>query len=170
MILKLIGSIFIVAGCGGYGFFLAATYRLETNTLRQLLKAIEYFSYELSYRRTVLPQLCRQAGDQCTGVIRQFFLALGDELDRQVVADVHRCVQFVIQRTEHMPPIVKQELTELGHTLGIFDLDGQLQALTVRKISIQGILAAREAEQSTRVRSYQTLALCAGAALAILLI
>ena len=170
MILKIVGSILIVAGCGSYGFFLSASYKNETAALQQLLKAIDYLYCEIQYRRTALPELCARAGKLCSGSVGRFFSALADELERQIVPDVSKCIASVTERTNNLPPTIKEEIAELGYTLGMFDLDGQLRSLTVRSESIKQRIAFRTADQNTHVRNYQTLALCAGAALAILLI
>jgi hypothetical protein len=52
--------------------------------------------------------------------------------------------------------------------LGIFDLPGQLKGLEEAQQVCQRALEQLEKGQAARLRSYQTLALCAGAALTIL--
>ena len=50
-----IGAVLVIAGCGGFGFSIAAGYKREESTLRQLIQALNTMEWELSYRLTPLP-------------------------------------------------------------------------------------------------------------------
>lgn len=170
MILKIFGCLLIITGCGIFGSLIAASYRRETSTLQQLLKALEYISCELQCRRTPLPELSQQASALSTGPISQFFYTLSMNLNRQIVPDARKCVDDILKEMDKIPDLTREELHELGYTLGIFDLEGQLNTLAISCDRIKEKLDHRMQEQNTRLRSYQTLALCAGAAISILLI
>ena len=58
----------------------------------------------------------------------------------------------------------------LGRTLGRFDLDGQLIGLENARRDCRRAVDALSENRDNRLRCYQTLGLCAGAALAILFI
>ena len=66
--------------------------------------------------------------------------------------------------------ITARLLKALGRTLGRFDLDGQVQGIEAVRNEILTALEKLVKDQDARLRSYQTLGLCAGAALAILLL
>ena len=170
MNLKIIGAVFIVFGCGSWGFGRAAHYLRKIRLIRQVLSALDYMHCELQYRCTSLPVLCRQAGEREPGKIGQVFLKLALELESQVCPDVRCCMSVTLAEFSELPVMVTQLLTHLGENLGNFDLDGQLMGLEqVRALCTEnlGILLANK---DARVRSYQTLGLCAGAAIAILLV
>ena len=131
---RIIGACCIFAGCGGFGFSMAAASRREEGELRQLLAALEYMSCELSYRMTPLSVLCRTAAEGSGGTVRAFLTELARELD----------------------------------TLGRFDLPGQLRGLESAIRSTEEALRQLRDGAADRRRSYQTLGLCAGAAMAIL--
>ena len=167
--LRLMGAGCIVAGSGAFGFAMAAASRREERQLRQLLGALEFLSCELSYRLTPLPNLCRGAAEGRGGAVSEFFQRLAAELEKQAEPDVQSCVRSIQARME-LPASVRHILGELGQTLGRFDLPGQLRGLE---------LSIRETEQALRIiregaperrRSWQTLGLCVGAALAILFV
>jgi hypothetical protein len=61
-------------------------------------------------------------------------------------------------------------LRELGQSLGRFDLNGQLLGIAAVRNTCRSKLQQFEKNKEVRLRSYQTLGLCAGAALAILFI
>lgn len=157
----------IVAGCGGFGFAMAAAYRAEERMLEGLCRALEYMRCELSYQMTPLPQLCRKTAQLMTGRLREVFGKLAQELDRQVAPDAPSCMRAVLTETE-LPQSVRSVLTRMGAGLGSFDLPGQLQALQSCHQDAQSRRQELSAHRQNRIRSYQTLGLCAGAALAIL--
>lgn len=64
----------------------------------------------------------------------------------------------------------KRLLLVLGRTLGRFDLEGQLKGIDGISREAAAELDRLTKNQDARLRSYQTLGLCAGAALAILLL
>lgn len=170
MALKLIGILLVVGGCGAFGFSMAAAHKKETGCLHQLITVLDYMACELQYRLTPLPSLCRQAASESKGVIRQVFLKFTEELEDQISADVSACMRASLTNIKDVPPVTRECLSMLGQSLGRFDLGGQLRGLeSIRQMS-RSKLEELEKNKDVRLRSYQTLSICAGAALAILLI
>lgn len=170
MTCKWIGAILILGSCGGFGFALAAQHLREEKTLRQLLAALDYMGCELQYRMTPLPELCRQTGEAVKGTVGQAFRALAQEMERQVSADVESCMNAALASVPDLPGQSRTALHMLGQTLGRFDLEGQLKGLEAVRMDCRSKLKALTENKEPRLRSYQTLGLCAGAALAILFI
>ncbi len=165
--IRVIGACCIVSGCGAFGFAMAAASRREERQLDLLLKSLEYMSCELNYRQTSLPVLCRDAALGERGTVPDFFRALARELEKGEAPDVQVCVYEVLQRLQPAPAL-RRQLRELGATLGRFDLPGQLQGLEAVIHSTGEALRRIRDGAPERRRSWQTLGLCAGAALAIL--
>lgn len=167
---KWIGAVLVIAGCGAWGYSLAAAYRRQEKQLQQLIRAIQAMGWELQYRLTALPDLCRLAARECSGGLRGVFLDLARELNWNSQPDAGSCMLSVLKRYETLPPKIRRLLRHLGRVLGRYDLEGQLQGmetvLAECKNEVQGLGKDRE----IRLRSYQTLGLCAGAALTILFI
>ena len=167
MSLKLIGTFVVIIGCGGFGFRLAAAHRREEKDLRQLLTVLDQIQCELEYRLTPLPELCRLAGESSSGNIRKLFFDLCRELERQIAPDAQCCMNAAASALE-FSPVIKNLLRDLGRTLGRFDLPGQLRGIEAVRQEAVLALDKLTKNQDVRLRSYQTLGLCAGAALAIL--
>lgn len=165
---KWIGAALIIAGCGGFGFSIAAGCRREERLLRQLIQSLQYMRWELQYRLTPLPELCRETGKGTSGVVRDIFLGLARELDWQASPDVSSCMNAALKRNRELPRNIRRIFLQLGRCLGRFDLQGQLLGLEAVQSACQGELAALNKNRDVRLRSYQTLGLCAGVALAIL--
>lgn len=170
MDLKIFGAILIIVGCGGVGIMIAAAHVREERLLRQLISALDYMECELQYRLTPLPELCRSTAAQSNGLMQSLFLTLAAELEDQISPDVERCVTAALSKVRDMPAATKDAFEHLGHTLGRFDLEGQVKGLEHARQDCRRKLSGLEKNRDTRLRSYQTLGLCAGAALVILFI
>ena len=163
-----IGAVLVIAGCGGFGFSIAAGYKREESTLRQLIQALNTMEWELSYRLTPLPELCRQAGNEVRGALREVFFNLARELDWQTAPDAASCMAAALKRSRDLSRRTRELMMELGRTLGRYDLPRQLKGLEEIREGCRKQLEALSRNREVRLRSYGTLGLCAGAALAIL--
>lgn len=165
-----IGALLVITGCGGFGFSIAAAHKKEELSLRQLIAALDYMECELQFRLTPLPDLCRQAGLEAKGAVREVLLDLSRELENQVAPDVSSCMNAALTKAENLPGRTRDILKQMGQSLGRFDLEGQLKGLETVRSVCRRELETMNQDRDNRLRSYQTLGLCAGAALAILLI
>ncbi|MCD7859027.1 MAG: stage III sporulation protein AB [Firmicutes bacterium] len=170
MSLKWIGAVLILCGTGGVGLAIACGVQREAEALRQLLIALEFMESELEYRLTPLPELCRRTAERVNGCVSRFFAALAAELEGQIAPDASACTCVVLRQSPALPPKTAAALGELGRGLGNLNLDGQLRQLRAAQKSCRETRRQLEEGKQQRLRSYQTLGLCAGAALAILLL
>ena len=167
---KWIGAILVIVGCGGMGFTMAAAYKREEWMLRCLINALDYMTCELQFRLTPLPSLCRQAGRECRSPVGKVLTDLASELENQIAPDADSCMYAALSRTDGLPKETKGALRMLGTSLGRFDLQGQLQGLEQVRSHCRRVLESLSQNRDQRIRSYQTLGVCAGAALAILFV
>lgn len=168
MTAKWMGAVFILVSCGGFGFSIANGYRQRERMLRQLLNTLEMMASELEYRMTPLPELSRRAAKDTCGVLRDVFSGLARELDWQSEPDAGSCMRAAIEKTPDLPACLRRPLRLLGQNLGRFDLPGQVRGIKSVQEVCRLELSRLEHNRDARLRSYQTLGLCAGAALAIL--
>ena len=169
MIIQLVGSAMIVVGCAGVGFGLAVSYKREIGLLQQLIKLLNDMEWELQYRLTPLPELCRHAAVDSDGCIQSVFQRLNEELAAGRQPDVRTAMVSILD-TMRLPGRIRKHLQYLGASLGRYDLHGQIQGLQTVKSACRKDLRELENGRTERLRGYQSLALCAGAAVAILLI
>lgn len=170
MSLKWIGAVFIIAGCGGFGFLMAWNISREVAALRRLIGILDYMSCELEYRMTPLPEVLRKATASQSGSVNGALMTLAKELESQIAPDVSSCMKVALKKTPELPKCTRGMLEELGISLGAFDLSGQLKGLESVRQNCCFALSEMEKNRTQRTRSYQTLGLCAGAALAVLFI
>lgn len=165
---KWIGAICIIVGCGGCGLSAANAGRRETRMLRELLRAIQLMECELQYNLTPLPDLCRQAGMNSSGTVREVFANLARELDWQTEPDARSCMAQALEKSHTMTRRLRQLFLQLGDSLGRFDFSGQMKELQHLHAACEAELHNTTYHQESRLRTYQTLGFCAGIALAIL--
>lgn len=170
MTAKWMGAAFIIFGCGGFGFSLAAGKRKEERILKQLIRILNYLECELQYHLTPLPQLCRQAGKEAGGTVRAVFLQMAEELDAKTFPDAASCMESALFFNVDIPYYIREIFYQLGRMLGYFDLPGQIKSLHAIQETCEWELCRLRKNRDERLRSYQTLGLCAGAALVILFI
>ena len=167
---KIIGAVLIIFGCGFWGFSITAGIKTEEHSLRQLINTLDYMQCELQYRMTPLPDLCHMAAQEQKNRIGKFFYHLSTELENQISPDVSCCVRGALSSVPGMPEKTVKALELLGMFLGRFDASGQISGLETVRGFCRSELEAMSVNRDARLRSYQTLGICAGAALAILFV
>ena len=166
--MKFLGALLILLACGGTGFMMVASHRNQERTLKQLLRALEHMRNELQYRMPSLPELCSKASQVCTGCVGDILKEMSLELEKQMIPNASACMYAVLNKQSNLPARSRECMVQLGECLGCFDLPGQLQGLMSVQKCAEYELEQLRRNQDVRLRSYQTLGLCAGAALIVL--
>ena len=166
---RITGAFLIIAGCGSLGIRMVRNQMHQEKLLRKLIMAVTFMEQELQYRLTPLPELLRSASRQVKGEIGVLLNRVASELDSQILPDVTSCMDKILQQTE-FPGFLRKILRNLGLSLGNFDLSGQLAGLRETESFCRAELQKMEEGKRQRYRSYETLGVCTGAALVILLI
>jgi len=170
MLTKLIGAVLVISGCGACGLAIAAAHKKQVHTLQQLVYLLDYMECELQYHFTPLPELCRQVSAEGQGVLQNIFLSLALELEDHISPDVSVSMEKTLLRFPDCPSQGREVLSLLGHSIGRFDMEGQLKGLEYIRSECRRRLELLTKNQDARLRSYKILGLCAGAALCILFV
>lgn len=167
---KCLGAVLIVVSCTACGFSIAAGKRKEERMLLRILRILQLMEAELKYRLTPLPELCRMAMGETRGVLRNVFGNLYWELCRQKLPDAGSCMAAALRKNGELPTRIRSILAQLGNSLGRYELEGQLQGILAVKKRTEDSIDHIRKNRDERLRSYQTLGVCAGAALAVILV
>lgn len=166
--MKLLGALLIICGCGGVGTMMCRRYRRLERALEALRDGMEWMVLELGERMPPLNRLCRDASAVSGGTVGAVFARLADELERQAIADASACMAAALRASADLPPLIERHFVELGKGLGCFDLPGQMAQLEAQIGRCKRDLEQLGRNRGLRLRNYQTLAICAGVALAVL--
>lgn len=167
--MKWIGAAMILCGCTAAGCCMALGHKYAEFCLNQLLRALEYMIRELQYRSPVLPELLIRGGEAARGAISEVLRRAGEILMEHRAATPSESM-ILAAETVSIPREAGALLELLSAGLGAFDLQGQLQGICEVRDECKNTLAILREGREQRLRSYQTLGLCAGAALAIILL
>lgn len=170
MTLKLLGAVLIILSCSGFGFYIAAAHKKEVYYLQKLITVIEFMEWELEYRLTPLPQLCSNVAEKTKRTFSEVFQNLSKELTYQIAPNAATCMRSALAEQKNIPEQTAQYMHMMGESLGEYNVEGQLKSLEQLRLLIQKKLDELTENQTQRLRCYQTLGVCAGAALAILFV
>lgn len=168
--IRLLGAILIVTGCGSIGFIIANRLLYEISITKRFISIMEFWKNSLIYHHTTLPELCKKAHSMDSTVIGEFFGLLGEQLNKQGTSDAASCVEYILSISRNVPHCCKVLIKELSIGLGSFDLNGQTQLIDSVLDAANNTLRSLSENLTVRLRSYRTLGICAGFAIAILII
>ena len=168
--IKWIGALLIIAGCAGIGFSMAMNCRRELKALEDLSCALSHIASELEFRQAPLPDIFLKIGQIGDGCVYSLFSVLGEALNRQVAPDAGCCLDVVLRNGQQIPTMTACILKEFGIGLGQYDVGGQLRQISVVKDRCDREMDLLSNQKEERIRRYQTLGICTGAAIAILLL
>lgn len=170
MTVKLVGACLVLLGCSSFGFLIVGNAVGEIYALRNFICAIDYMICDLQYKSTQLPTLCKNVATATKGTVSRLFRLLSHELEASQSLDVTVGMKAALSHCQDLPTKTFRLAESLGQRLGVFDLDGQVRILeTVRQEAVLTLNACEEGHDA-RSRSCRTIAVCAGAAIVILLI
>ena len=170
MTIRILGALFILLGCGGVGFLLAAAYKKDIATLKSFIESMDMMESELKFRMTSLPLLCHYIAANQTGIMKAYFQNLEKELIQQIQPDAATCAVLALEQTPQMPKCVREMLCQLSRSLGEFDIEGQLLGIQSVKHDAALKLNNMCKDQEQRIKNYRTFGICAGTAIVILFI
>lgn len=168
MLIKVVGSLLIVLACGGVGIMLTISHKNAEKAIKMLILNVEFIQRELQYRMTPLPDILCSVSKQSDCFISRFFHDLVEEMEKQISPSITHCAEAALGGLHDVPECIKRALTLLAHSLGQFDIDGQIGALDSVKTECQEILSSLKEDREVRLRNYQTIAICAGIVIVII--
>ena len=171
--LKEIGALCVVTAASVMGFGFAGSVRQQTRQLAAMIDALTFLKSEILYRRTPLPEafplVAAAAQEQGT---RAFFRCCGREMRTDRTMSAMQVFRVALGKTAELrlPLASQQTLLTLGASLGEFDLDGQSRAVELALARLGSQLHRLEQGSGARRRSYATIGVCAGLAVAVILL
>lgn len=168
--MKIIGALLIIFGCGGVGFSMCREHRQLERSLENLAGSLDLMVWELNYRMPPLGELCRTAANAGKGSVSIVLAKLADELEAQVMPDATACMMAALAAVPGIPTQTAEHFKTLGTSLGRFDLQGQIAGLEATAALCRRDLERLSRNRELRLRNYQTLGICAGVALVIILL
>ena len=167
--MKLMGIVIIVASAGSVGFGIASSLKKRCALLRKLLSALQILKNEITFCATPLPQAFALIAASMDGMTARVFSAAAKDMDRRRWLTPQAALEKALEQ-ESVDAQLRDTLCSLGAGLGKYDRDEQARTIDLTQLRLEELLRNAERERSVRSKTYETLGICAGLALAILLI
>lgn len=168
--LKIIGSLLIVLGAGGFGIRKATQFYRQMRQIKELSRALELLKCEMNYTLLPVKELCeitsRRVGGTAGTLLKHYANYLEMDYTRA------KAIQAAMETTNGLciSNDIQMALLELFGNLGRYDLDGENRLLAMTQNRLSNTLAQCESEKKPLAKGYAVLGICTGIALAIVLI
>ena len=160
----------VFLSCGSVGFLKAAQFRTEERYIQDFIRILDHMTCELEYHLSPLPQISESASKLSFGCLLDIFHRLSLALEQQTAFCAGNCMEEVLRQVHNVPDALHELLLTFSKSLGAYDLDGQLLQIAAVREDAVFLLDKLRMEGKERTRNYQTLGICAGLGLAILLL
>ena len=170
--IRLFGASLVVLAASAAGFGFAKNVRLQCAQLDALSWALETMAGEMSARLTPLPEIFLLLGSGGQRDVSLFFKTAGLALTTPPGCTVPVAFKrgFAAAASFRPGEQAVQALYALSAGLGRFTLERQLAAIEQAKTAVTRELLSLQAQKQARCRSYGTIGVCAGLALAVILL
>ena len=168
--IRLIGAVLAASGGALLGIQAAAELRGRVRALRQLEEGLALLERELELNLPTLPRLLERGAAHSEGAARELFRGCVRGLDRLDREDFSTLWRRLVGEQSALEPEGQAILYPLGDTLGRYEAQRQLEALSAARRRLRELSARLEADSRRKGRVYQALGLSGGAFLVILLL
>ena len=166
--MRIAGIVFILGSTGYMGLQLGHCVHAHRRQLSQLLSALQIMKNEIAFCGTPIPQLFSLLGEHMTGELGKLFSDAGAFMQNNQRYRVSEAFEQISagRHCRWLLPL----LYSLTDKLGEYDLEAQLGGIEATKSLVVQQMELLDTEGRQRGKAYEALAVCAGLALAILLI
>ena len=169
--IKILGAALIVMAASGAGLSMAHSVRHEERCLEQLTRVLEMMLCEIPGRLSSVQELFVRAQECVSGVLKAFFQFCAQQTLAQSEPEISCIMDLALDRyEERLPTPCIVLLRQMGQVLGAYDAQEQVEVLSALSERAASALTNLRAGKADRCRSYEVLGVCAGCALAIILL
>ena len=168
--IRIIGAALTIIGCTTIGFLLATSVKSEIKIIQGLISILMGWKNNIHYYQTPLPELCSSIRSYDTSILRKLFHDFHQQLASNTYHDAHQIMLKVLSGYPELPQSCYNLLQKLGEGLGKYDSTGQLNEIDAVLNEANHILCRLKDNEPSQVKCYRAFGICAGVALAILII
>lgn len=173
MLLKIIGSILVLAASGFLGFVLSRDCSRRPQELRELQGLLQMFENEISFLSNLLTDAFAKIYRSSKSEVAVFFEETADMLKINAGINASQAWETAVGKNLKMTSLNKEDeeiLISFGKMLGNSDLEGQIKniRLTLNQLKIQEQKA--EESKAKNEAMYKRLGILGGIAIVIILI
>lgn len=163
--LKIIGCVFILTACVGYGGSLLGRIARRRDVLQSFLELTELLAGEIRYERIPMAEALYKIRGKLDGELSEVLLAIADGLEEGGYASMEELWNQSFGEAAGRLLLTDEELGEvkdIGKNLGFLDFDVQVKHLQGCKERILKRLAKTQRDLDEKKKLYRSLSLAAG--------
>ncbi len=171
--LKLIGALLIISGCGYAGFTIAKKYRNRPRELHYLRSALQMLETEIAYGATPLPDALELVAARCAKEVAELFSQTREALLSGEGVTAGEAWERALKKFYTHSAINAGDaaiLRALGMSLGISDREDQIKHLHLAQEQLKIEIAKAEEEAAKNVKLYNYLGFLGGLSIVIVFI
>lgn len=165
--MKYLGIVFVLISSATVGFQMAESLKNKCSLLRCFLESLNVLEREIAICGTPLPQAFARMAGSSNGVLAEIYSETAKSMDRNPWVTPYDAVRTAVSDREDL---LCQLLLPLFQKLGKYDTDAQKQAVEAARRDTETVLEKLTEECHIKSRTYRTLGICTGLAVAILLV
>lgn len=172
VMMKLFGSVLLMTGTSGYGFWKAACYKRRISLLEQLRQMVFLLKGQVLYANATLEEAFEAVGKRTEGQLSRLFLYVAERIKKQqgeVFFTIWKEAVAELLADSELKAEDRQQLTAMGEHLGFLDKDMQERNLLLYLEQLDQGIRELQSHRQERCRLYTSLGVMAGMFLAILL-
>ena len=172
MLLRLIGALAVVIGCGGLGLYYSLRDGFRINELQEFKKALLILSSEIEYMRAPLNIACANIAKRTEHVISAMFTHFAELLtnnDGETAYQLWLVAMAGIKEKSNMPTEDFSVIDGFGKTLGYLDKQMQQNAISYAIDYTEEKVAMLQSNSDKSKRMYRSLGIICGLLITVVL-
>lgn len=170
--IKLLGIVLILISTFSTGMAMVGGVRATLDQTRALQSLLQLMHSEIQCHMTPLPDIFAQGAKTISGPIGELCGKIANAFQKGDPQTFYYAIQSSIGAVPKLllPRSAQGVFLELAKSLGRYDLDSQLTAITHAQERLERICITLESEREGRCRSYGAVCACAGLCFLIIVI
>jgi len=170
--LRLIGALLVIGATGTFGLSSMRRMSRRVRTLRTLITALETMKSEICDRMIPLPELIDFLAAETASPVDQFFLRLREEMGNLGTERFSYIWSEAVVQTSELALLEHeaQTLSDLGKSLGRYDIEDQRHVLSYTQRRLEGYLDKAEEARRTQGKVHAVLGLSVGLFVVLILL
>lgn len=166
--MKILGVIFVVTSSVIVGIHIGKILKQRCSYIRQMIDAFQVLENEISFGSTPLPEAFMYASEATEGKLKSILNDVSTRMTKNCWKTPKRAMEEALLAVSD--GFGDDILIDLAERVGKYDVQTQLAGIHIAKQRAEQTLRTLESEYGAKSRTYRTLSVCAGMAVAILLL
>lgn len=166
--MKLIGVMFVLVSAWSVGHRFSVAMRSRCECVKEAIDALQILRNELAFMGAPLSEAFRAVASSLRSLWGQVFEDMAVQMENDRWLTPATAAKKALASVADEP--IGRIMEDLVGKLGSYDLEAQLRCIDCAADEASALLSDLVEEKKLRSKTYKTLSICAGAAIAILLI